>query len=347
MPVKFKNHSMKISLKYSFGICLIIGVLMLLSCKTNSTQLQENNGLEELIIKSLNQKPIYISKLLDDSTYVVIYGNQTNDNMPYFFSDTLNQIFAAKYEPKSNRMQKPELIMQDDYTYLDIDSASFRTTNVDGIIYIYFSSHESFMGQAVLEQTVSFYLIDVNNLSHFELSYVGEPSFKCDDCIEGDFEIDAKLKKNPRVLSYLMQQSRQSKEIYHASTAEKDPMNSLNYEEKWNEDNSQDNSFGVGNAEINTPIKTTYYKTKLLDLNDGSAVSIENDDYIVFTFFRGNLIGFDKRKELYFPIIIESCSLGCSKETEFVGDSLEIRYESDITYRISMNDLEFDKRIGL
>ncbi len=142
--------------------------------------------------------------------------------------------------------------------------------------------------------------------------------------------------------------SRTSKLIYQPTELDKDSLYYLNYETKWNKDNDVENIFGIGHAEISTPIKTTYYKTNLFQLNNGSITdSIENNDIKLISYFRSNLIGYDKHKKLYFPLIIENCAMDCAKTIEFFAkDSLRITYEYNGTYEISLNDIIFDSRIG-
>ncbi|MFP3787380.1 hypothetical protein, partial [Burkholderia sp. SIMBA_024] len=77
----------------------------------------------------------------------------------------------------------------------------------------------------------------------------------------------------------------------------------------------------------------TYYTENLFQYNgnyDNDQV-IENADYKIVTYFRNNIIGYDKNKKLYFPIIVESCVTGCDKEIQFVSENeIEVSYEMNI-----------------
>ena len=136
-----------------------------------------------------------------------------------------------------------------------------------------------------------------------------------------------------------------SKLIFQATKEEKKADHFKNYEEKWEKDNRTDNHYGAGYGIIPESLQSTYYKDKLFNL-DGSDIDtiIENENYIVGTYFRGNLLGYDKNKKLYFPIIVESCAHSCKKEIIFLDEkTVQIAYEDDEKFEIKLDEIIFKK----
>jgi hypothetical protein len=206
------------------------------------------------------------------------------------------------------------------------------------------------MGRAITEEVVTFCLVNLTDLTDYKLTYVGEPTFKCENCIDGDFLDDPKLDKNPAILKKLTELSKNSNFIYQRTAKDDNIYYRMNYEKKWNTDNNSNNSFGAGHGEINFPIRSTYYRSNLFNLNRGSVNdSIVNDKYTFVSYFRGNVIGYNKMVGMYFPVFIESCAYNCNKRISFIGsDSLKIVYDEDnnLKYIVSINDILFDEMIG-
>ena len=297
------------------------------------------------------RKSIYKSKLTHDSTFVSVYilpGNSTSS----VFADTVNRMFVGKFKYINNQIDtiKSVLLSENEWGYFSIDTGSFETLRIKNTPFLYFSYLEGAQGIAVLEKSVYFCLINMNDLSKYELTYIGRSSFKCEDCIEGHFADNPNLAGNRLIFNKLKSLSKNSNLIYQQKSKDKNAYYHLNYETKWNDDNQADNAWGAGYSYIQTPIKSTYYKTDLFRLNQGLVNdSIENDRFILVNYFRGNIIGYDKINQLYFPLLIESCFNFCNKSIAFFDqDSLRIFYDEggDIEYRISMNDILFDKRKG-
>lgn len=333
-------------------LSLLCFFALLLSCKKNTTVCNDVGLLFGISDESISVPlgGFYQSSLQGDSTYVSLYAG--DGFASYFYSDTLNRVYAAKCKLSAYGVDtlSKTLILENEWAYLTIDSSSFEQVTVLDQPYLYFSTTEGFMGQAIIERNVNFHLLDMNTLEHYRLLYAGEPSFKCEDCIEGRFVITGQLRSTPEILDKLKEMSKTSKFIYQRGAKDDDIYYYLNYEEKWDRDNKSHNRYAAGYGDIVTPIRSTYYQTDLFTLNKGSENSvIENRKYLFRSYFRGNIIGYDKDKKLYFPLYIENCVLGCNKDIEFVDENtLRItRSESDEeTYSISMKDIIFDSTIG-
>ena len=341
-------------------------LLCFASCREKGVVLPKNTDNEEkdtMIVQipveapepepefNLLEKSVYKSKLTRDSTFIAIYvlpGNSTSAH----FADTVNRMYVGKFQFINNQIDtiKTALLSENEWGYFSIDTLSFKTIPINNTPFLYFSYIEGFQGVAVLEKSVFFCLINTKDLSHYELVYIGRNSFKCEDCIEGYFADNPTLTKKPPVYNTLKRLSKNSKLIYQQQTKDKNRYYHLNYETKWNDDNQADNAWGAGYSYIQTSIKSTYYKTNLFQLNHGIVNdSIESERFILVNYFRGNIIGYDKINNLYFPLLIESCFNFCNKSIAFFDqDSLRIFYNEggDIEYRISMDDILFDGKRG-
>lgn len=337
---------------------IILAFTLFFSCQENkdkSLTTDNNSDKESLSDRSvidLSKMGFYRSQLQSDSTFVCVYVNAVENNGD-FYSDTLLQMYACKYKLIDNEIKKIKinLLTESECSYMSIDTTSYKQVEIENSPYIYFSYTTSYQGAAIIDHYVVFVLVNMDDLSNYSLVYEGRYKyFKCDDCIDGDFLENDLAKKHPSILAKLKELSKSSKFIYQRTSKDDNMHYHLNYETKWNSDNTANYAYGAGYSEIEAPIWSTHYKTNLFDLNMGEATkNTENDRYVLNTYFRGNIIGFDKNTKLYFPLFIESCVIGCDKEIElFDNDSLRISYTEggDMEYRISMKDIIFDTKTG-
>lgn len=309
--------------------------------------------LKSILEQKFNCNVLYMTNIASDSTFTAVYVSPRDAKSNHFFSDTLTEIYAAHYKLNKDEVKviRAKKLHDVSWTYLEIDTTSCQPLNIDSKPYFYFSDRESYMGKAVLEENVLFHLISLSELFDYQLVYSGKGGFQCEDCIIGDFAASKALTANRRLYDLMMGLADKSKLIYHKGEKDKDPYSWLNYETKWNEDNQTDNSYGAGHGDINAPVKTTYYKTNLFALNQGGVTdSIANEDYIVVSYFRSNLIGYDKKKQLYFPILVESCNYSCAKTLHFIdAHRISIQYEDEKEEPAALSlstDLVFDPVIG-
>ncbi len=343
---------------------ILVSILILSSCKYKQNKTSEVDNipadsiLEETApinndIFSANERGIFILETDSPFIYISLHSASPHSNS-WFLSDTLNQLYISRLEIKQNTIDTLQsvLIAENDWSYLSIDESSVRETDMEGIPFLYLSASESAMGSAVIDHSVNFYFINLQTLEFYKLVYTGRSSFKCEDCIDGYFEDSEELQQLPFIAERLKELSRTSKLIYQRTSKDDDPYYHMNYETKWNKDNKSDNAFAYGHAEVCLPIHSTYYTKNLFELNRTKEHSMENDRYKISTYFRGNVIGYDKQKELYFPIFIESCAVMCDKTVEFITENSirliysEESHEEDYTYDILLDDIIFDQQTG-
>ncbi len=336
----------------------IIALLFSFSCNDNKREVIEVKGkpIDSTFYWDNNTEIymrnncFYCSEKQSDSTFICLYVLPENKRT-YFFSDTLNQMYVSKCRLSVNGLDtlKTVLISEGEWSYLAIDSLSFKNVDMNDVPFLYFSYQQNYMGTAIRERNVSFCLINMIDLSVHTLGYSGYDTFKCEDCIDGDFNDEPKSNKNPLILKKLKELSKESKWIYQKGPKDEDPYYYMNYETKWRKENHEETFYANGHSDIKTPIKSTYYKTNLFRFNSGVNDSIETDRYILVNYMYGNIVGYDKARSMYFPLLIESCNGFCDKKINFVSeDSLKISYgdKPEDEYEISMNDIIFDGKSG-
>lgn len=298
---------------------------------------------EATVPDSLRKNSVFIAE--NENGFFTLFVDSEESRGKYFYADTLNVIMAETYIAENGRDKKTASaeIFSNEWSYLTIDSTNIRKEKIKGRDFLFFSGRSSNMGKAVPEQQVVFWAINLNDVSeNYGLSYFGYPGNFCDTCIKGAFEENEKLRKNPEILKALQKYAKKSPLIYHPAPEESDMSNFRNYEEKWQQDNQQSSQYGAGFIGEMEEVKSTYYKENLFEINGGSEQSIENDLYILISYFRGNLVAYDKVKKRYFPVVIESCSYFCNKSIEFSGaETVRITYEDGSVWELDLTKVQF------
>lgn len=320
----------------------------LFSCTKEKNVVDENipvsdKNLIKKTLDSLRSHSIFVQENENILTRIWVKSNEKRGN--YFYSDTLNILKISKYKFTG---QKLNLIKEIDlenaeWAYLEIDSTTIKTKKIGKTNYLFLAHQVSNMGKAMNEISVNFSMINLDNITdNFSLQYDGYPSEYCNECIRGNFEEDSKLQSSKLAKTALHQYAKTSKFIYHPSDEEKNINHYKNYGEKWEKDNATDNNFGAGYYIIPDVVYSTYYAENLFELTSASEEFVENKNYKVQSVFRGNLLGFDKKKRKYFPIIVESCSHFCNKNIEFVdAQKLKITYEDEQSFEIDLSKIVF------
>lgn len=320
----------------------------LFSCTKEKNVVDENipvsdKNLSKKIFDSLRRQSIFVQENENILTRIWVKSNEKRGN--YFYSDTLNILKISKYKFAGLKLNLIKEINLDkaEWSYLEIDSTNIKTRKTGKKNYLFFTHQVSNMGKAMRVISVNFSMINLDNITdNFSLQYDGYPSDYCSECIRGNFEENSKLKSSKLAKTALYQYAQTSKFIYHPSDEEKNITHYKNFGEKWEKDNATDNNFGAGYAIIPDIIYSTYYDENLFKLTSASEEFVENENYKVQSVFRGNLVGFDKKKRKYFPIIVESCSHFCNKNVEFVdAQKLKITYEDEQSFEIDLSKIVF------
>jgi hypothetical protein len=233
------------------------------------------------------------------------------------------------------RVEMKKEIFSEEFTYYEFYN-DFEIAMIGNYPYLYFLYSQSPMGNAVSYLSLSFSLISLKDFKLTTLDYGGDPVYDKNTKlknIKGDFSNLDELTSKPNILKYLEGKASKSSIIYRANKQDLDMNNVNNYDKKWQLDNSKIKS--VWDTNENTsyePLRVTYYDKNIFSTETGSVNEIiENNIFKIASFFRGNILGYDKTKRKYFPIWIESCARGCDKTIKFKNDTtLQITYsESD------------------
>lgn len=309
---------------------------------------QEQSGKSESVVQdSIFAKSIYIQKT--ENGFTRLWVNEEEDhNSKYFFSNESIIVKAGEYSYKSNIpvLKKEVELYNLDWHYLSIDSASVTKRIIQNKNYLFFTAEVNPQGKAIPSNLVEFWAINLNNINEKEtLQYSGMYSAFSQDVIKGKFTNDWDFSKLDGIKKELYNYANNSKLIYHQKAGEESISHYKNYEEKWEDDNGVANDYGAGYGGPPDTIYSTYYKSKLFeDLNDVNNSTIENENFKMHTSFRGNLLGYDKKRKLYFPVIVESCAHFCNKDIEFLNENLlQITYEDKKSFKIDLKAIIFNK----
>ena len=257
----------------------------------------------------------------------------------FFLSNDKNFILISKQKEIDGELKtiKVDTLLSNEYTYTEIHKESFTQRNVNGQEYFFFSLKETFKGRAITGRDIIFFMINLKTLNFHELVYSGEPTLRCNNCIDGDFQENSNIELRPKLKKSLYDYALTSKHIYVPSEEEKNIGFYKNYVQKWYRDNKTKNIMATGHSDIPDIIYSTYYEKDIFKFTgDYGSDFIENDQYKVVNFFNGSLLAYDKVKELYFPVFVESCNEGCSKEITFINENkINVKYDHTIFGGIS------------
>lgn len=331
-------------------IHLLFCLILLFSCKekkenvVNTSDLKtENSTSDSQISDSIANVSILTKKNIEGFFRVFVKSNEPRGK--YFYADTLNILIAENYIIKNNKFikTKSSTLLEGEWNYLEIDSANLYIQKINNVDFQFISANDSFQGKAIPEQSVHFWMINTNNVSeYYELIYSGYPNNLCTECIKGNFVGNKNLDKNPSVKKAIYDFAKKSKLIYQKTNDEKKISHFKNFRDKWQQDNQAEINWGAGYGGEMDEVFSTYYKENLFDISGGTETVLENKNYYLTSFFRSDLIGFDKQKKLYFPIIVESCAHFCNKEIEFVNDhTIKITYEDDKSWELDLSKIKF------
>lgn len=332
----------------AISLLIICSITILVSCKKEEkTTNQVKSKIEsDKKIKADSLTLLYKTNNKDNTEEIRITAYEPSENDKYLLSGNKNFILVSKYLKEGNEFKliKKDTLISNEYTYAVIGKESFQKVTLKDQEYTLLSVNEVYQGTAVTEQTVSFIMLDTKTLKTYTLMYSGEISLRSKESIDGEFIENKILDSKPEIKKILYEFANKSKWIFHTL---KDLHHYSNYVQKWETDNNAINHLANGYSGIADTIYSTYYKDNLFNFTGkyDEEESIENDNFKIVSFFRGNIIAFDKRKQLYFPIYTETCITGCDKKIRFVSEnSIEVKYHESSeneTSIINLNEIIF------
>jgi len=328
----------------AIAILIICSITFLVSCKKEEEKATKTKNKIEIDknIKSDSLTLLYKTNNRDNTEEIRITAYEPNENDKYFLTGNKNFILISKYLKKRNEFElvKKDTLISNEFTYTRIGNESFQKVTIDNKEYIFLSVNETEMGNAITEENVAFIMLDNKTLHFYKLDYKGEPTLRSNEAIDGEFIENEDLNSNPEIKKTLYEFAHKSKSVFHNS---EDENHYTNYVQKWETDNTVSNHLANGHSEVSDTTYSTYYKDNLFKFtgNYEESESIENNNFKIVCYFRGNIIAFDKNKKLYFPIYTETCVTGCDKKIRFVSkNSIEIKYYEYSPYPTSIINLE-------
>ncbi|MEO8515345.1 MAG: hypothetical protein ABI426_01305 [Flavobacterium sp.] len=337
-------------------LVFILSTIVFSSCKNDEKALEpevKTQNAEPVVSENKSENKIATDKLTtlysetnqDGAETVKISAYKSSDNDKFFLGGDKAFIIASKYKKKGNSLKlvQQDTLISSEFSYVNIDSKSLVKKKVGNTDYLMLSIFVTPQGNAEIERYVTFIMLDINSFKFYALGYTGVDSIRCDECIDGEFQKNKDLESNPEIQKELYQFAYKSKWVYNPTEEEKDPNYYKNYEQKWIADNNSDNRLASGSSSLPDVIYSTYYKDNIIRFTGEYSEDevIENSDYKIVTFFRGNILGYDKKKQLYFPIFIESCVIGCNKTIEFLSkNTIEIVNSEDSGEKAKTINLE-------
>ncbi len=327
-------------------------LVVFFSCKKEKGTHKENT----IPRKQIEEKPIFFktdsltemySIVSEKGVRVRLWSSEYSTQDTFSLFGDKNHILISKEKKSKNKFTtvKIDTLLSNEYTYVNVYKESFIKKKVNDEEYLLFSLKETFKGRAVTGRDISFFMLHLNSLQFYTLTYSGEPTLRCEGCIDGAFEDNKYLNEKPALKKVLYAYASKSKHIYMPSKEEKAISYYKNYVQKWYKDNKVENTFGAGHADIMHVIYSTYYKEDIFKFTgDYGSNFIENDRFKIVNFFRGSLLGYNKQKKLYFPVLVESCNYDCNKEIGFLeGNSIDIQYEwsNGDSFQINLEDIKF------
>ncbi|MCC9065760.1 hypothetical protein [Flavobacterium piscisymbiosum] len=281
----------------------------------------------------------------ENTEIIKISATEASDDDKLFLVGDKNVLVASKYTKNTNeeKLVLRNTLFSDEFYYINIDKKAVRK-KIQNTEYFLFAVMESPKGNGDPEFILNFIMLNIHDLKFFILKYTGEATLRCDECIDGRFIENEILDSNPTIKKELYDFANKSKWVYNPSGKEKDINYYKNYEQKWEQDNT------AGKTEPTFPhsIKSTYYTENLFQYtgNYNKDEVIENADFKIVSYFRNNIIGYDKNKKLYFPIMVETCNTGCDKKIEFISKNkiliIPTEISSQIADTVNLNEIDFD-----
>ncbi|MCU7490547.1 MAG: hypothetical protein HF312_02690 [Ignavibacteria bacterium] len=171
-----------------------------------------------------------------------------------------------------------------------------------------------------------FNLVSIPKMEEYSIDFLGENIGEYDEMSQ----IDPNLKNNKKLLGYLEKKVTLSKIFHKKSAAELDINYFKNYKKKWRIKNSHIYSLLTsikGTCEIVFPHYTAdlFNTVKHGDIWD----KIENSKYIIISFYKDNIIGYDKIKKSYFVIWVPEDPYSWLPNVKFVSDNIIKMFESE------------------
>jgi hypothetical protein len=208
------------------------------------------------------------------------------------------------------------ILYGDDFTYKTfIDT--FQTVTISNRDYLYFVVKNEVVGTAAAGlAALDFCLFDGTNDSLIILTY---DSYVKNDKLEGEF-VNIQAIKNTDIIDFFNLKAKECKVIFRPSNEDFNLADIKNYEKKFQLNNPKLKDINYLDFSQTDTFHVDYYEKNIFPDSIYYDELIENKNLKVVSLFRNNVLGYDKLKKRYFPILILSCNHGCEKKIKFIDN---------------------------
>ena len=248
-----------------------------------------------------------------------------------FYSNANIFVYLMRKKANTWRIELEKPIFSENFTYCEFYK-TFELAMIENKPHVYFLYKVSPQGNAVNMLQLKFSLLSLTDFQLHSLDFTGEPIHIKEENLEkvkGDFTNFDNLHSKYDLINFLEDKANKSELIYSGKSKEVNANKISYYEKQWQKDNPSIKSMmEIRDIIYEGSLKITYYDKSIFPNEPGYIFdSIENDKFKFVSVFRNNILGYNKTKKKYFPVLVESCSHGCHKEIAFLNeDTLRISY---------------------
>ena len=218
-----------------------------------------------------------------------------------------------------------------------------RLTSIDSIDYVFYADESSGNTMGL----ITFVLRKIETKEEYFISFDGY-AYQYDRL--GPVSKRLKAKKN--ILKYLEERAKESPYVYNPSPSDYNVNLYTNYDKKWNILNAGLRENLLNNSNATYDIQFPYYYENLFDsLGHGIKIKkVENNKYIIISYFKDNVIGYDKIKKKYFALWIPDLIYNWIENLELDDEHIlimeltsEFKYKVDLLNKKIKRIVEKDK----
>jgi hypothetical protein len=304
-------------MKILFRNLSLFVLLFVISCNQNGNE-KKNTPIEPNLNYELAYNISQAKYLTKPDTVFLGELASTQYIAAVFETDLMNKkiIILSNF---ANTWQEQDIV-NDLYGIVDV-----QFVTIDSLDYLFYAdeSYGNTMGG------ITFTLRELNSKKDYSIlfnGYVGKY-----DKME---PIKVKVKNKKNILSFLEAKVASSPFVFKQSSSDYDLDNPSNYDKKWNILNSGLRENLNANRNIFWGIKFPEYQENLFTIiNHGSEVmKIENPNYIIISYFKDNVIGYDKINKKYFGIWVPETTYDWISKLDFKSEHNLIITEQDEYY---------------
>jgi hypothetical protein len=255
---------------------------------------------------------------IDGVRCVVALVDNSGEYDEGYVNTNFPKLYAYTFKPFAGTwvMNKKELIFEGEYQKINLDD-DFEIKKIGNNYYLYCCLCSYTQGTAVAGMyDVDFTLFELPSLKS---KYITYSSYQGRYCRVGEFYELEKFAEYPKLLKFL------EKKISENEYVEKNDSSDINlvknYRKKWGVENKDIKEVWRDYSTNFEPLIMPLYNKTILGKH-GTFDTIENKNYIIYDYWKSDVIGYDKIKKKYFTIWIDSCNHGCDKYVSFLSNNV-------------------------